>query len=176
MDKRRVLARKIAKYTLFAFVLMLLYVLQSIPGFLKIFGVKPVFVIPFCVALSILDDKWPAGAIFILGGLLTDLSANRIVGFFTLQIIIYCSACIVAVKFFFRATKRNAFFISFVVMFVMLTFDYIITYALHGYSHGLFFYIRSVILISVYSSAFCPLFYKLIDEINYSRFMRVETR
>ncbi len=176
MDKRRVLLRQILKYTVFAVIVFLLYILQSTPGFLSVFGLKPVFIIPFCVALCILDDQWPVGLILIAGGLLTDLSANRVVGFFTIQLVIYCSICIVAVKFFLKATKRNAFYVSFAVMFIMLTADYLFTYRMHGYTHGLGLYLRNVVLVNAYSSAFSPLFYMLIDGITYSRFMRIQAR
>ena len=90
MDKRKVLIRKAAKYLIYAFAVFLLYILQSVPGFLKIFGVKPVFIIPFCVALSVYDEDWRAGFVYVFGGLLADLSSGRVAGYITIMLLICC--------------------------------------------------------------------------------------
>ena len=82
MAKRKVLLRQILKYTVFAVIVFLLYILQSTPGFLSVFGLKPVFIIPFCVSLCILDDQWPVGIILIAGGLWGIISISQGGGLF----------------------------------------------------------------------------------------------
>ena len=56
MDRRDILLKQIAKYSIFAFAVFVLYILQSTPGFLSVFGIKPVFILPFCIVLAMLDD------------------------------------------------------------------------------------------------------------------------
>ena len=68
MDRRDIYLRQVAKYGIFVLSVFVLYILQSAPGFLSIFGIKPVLILPFCVALSMLDESWQAGIVYIVGG------------------------------------------------------------------------------------------------------------
>ena len=88
MDRRKILLRQIAKYSIFALSVFALYILQSTPGFLSVFGIKPVFMLPFCVVLAMTDETWQSGIIYIIGGLLTDLSSGRIVGVYSILLLI----------------------------------------------------------------------------------------
>lgn len=176
MDKRKVLIRKAAKYLIYAFVVFLLYILQSVPGFLKIFGVKPVFIIPFCVALSVYDEDWRAGFVYVFGGLLADLSSGRVAGYITIMLLICCVVCVVAVKFLVKPSNRNVFMLSFAVMFIIFTYDFLLTYIMRGYKNFALFYIKNVLLFGLYSSVFAVPFYMLIGKISNYKFLRTETR
>lgn len=176
MDKRKVLIRKAAKYLIYAFAVFLLYILQSVPGFLKIFGVKPVFIIPFCVALSVYDEDWRAGFVYVFGGLLADLSSGRVAGYITIMLLICCVVCVVAVKFLVKPSNRNVFMLSFAVMFIIFTYDFLLTYIMRGYKNFALFYIKNVLLFGLYSSVFAVPFYMLISKISNYKFLRTETR
>ena len=176
MERRRVIFRKTMKFLLFFLILTVLYILQSTPGFLRFFGVKPILVIPFCVVLAALNDDWTAFVIVVLGGLFTDLGSMRVAGYFTLMLLFVCVASMISVKFFFKATPRNAFFYSFVSMLVMLTLDFLFSYVMNGYRGLWVVLLRNVVLLSRYSSLFAIPFYYLIDNINIMRSLRVSER
>ncbi len=176
MERRRIAFRKTVKYLLFFLILTVLYILQSTPGFLSLFGIKPIFVIPFCVVLAALNDEWQAFLIVILGGLYTDLGSMRVAGYFTLMLLFVCVASTVSVKFFFKATPRNAYFYSLVSMLVMLLLDFLFSYVMNGYRGLLPLLFRNVLLLSRYSSLFAIPFYYLIDNINIMRSLRVSER
>ena len=108
MDRRDIYLMQVAKYGIFVLSVFVLYILQSAPGFLSIFGIKPVLILPFCVALSMLDESWQAGIVYIVGGLLTDLSAGRVVCFFTILLFLCCFAGIISVKFFYIVVNNTA--------------------------------------------------------------------
>ncbi len=176
MDRREIIIKQIAKYGILCLCIFILYILQSVPGFLRIFGIKPVLIIPFCITLSMLDESWQSGIAYLVGGLLTDLSCGRIVGTFSIQLLLVCVAGMIAVKFFFRPSRRNFYLFSFVSMTLMLSVDFFFSYIMAGdYSSLLVFYFRNVILISAYSAVFSQLFYRIIDFINL-RFMRFDAR
>ena len=132
MDRRDIYLRQVAKYGIFVLSVFVLYILQSAPGFLSIFGIKPVLILPFCVALSMLDESWQAGIVYIVGGLLTDLSAGRVVGFFTILLLLCCFAGIISVKFFFKPNRRNIYMFSLLCMTVMFTIDFYLSYMFGG--------------------------------------------
>ncbi len=176
MDKTTRRLRYIAKYSLFFIIVFMLYILGQAPGFLSFFGIKPVFTIPFCVALAMLLDEWQVYIIFIEAGLLTDLGSMRVAGYFTLMLMAGCALVMIATKFFFKASWENCFFTCLAVMTVMLGLDFFFGYVMSGYS-GLFgLFVRKVVLTSVYSSAFAIPFYHLIDNINLIRKLRVSER
>ena len=68
MDRRDIILKQTAKYRIFVMAVFVLYIFQSTPGFLSVFGLKPVFVLPFCIVLSMLDENWQAGFVYLAGG------------------------------------------------------------------------------------------------------------
>lgn len=175
MDRKTIILKQIAKYSIFTISVFSLYILQSIPGFLQFFGIKPVFIIPFCITISMLDESWQAGIVYLIGGFLTDLSAGRVVGTFTLGLLLACLAGIIAVKYFFRQEKQNYYFFTFAAMVIMLTVDFCFSYIMTGFSGKFWFYMKNVVILSAYSAAFTNIFYRFIDFINI-RFMRFDAR
>ena len=176
MDRRKIIIKQIAKYSIFVLSIFILYIFQSTPGFLQFFGIKPVLMLPFCITLSMLDDTPQAGVVYLAGGLLTDLSCARVVGTYSIALLLVCVAGVIAVKFFFRPSYRNFYAFSFVAMVVMLSVDFMFNYIMGGaYTSRLIFYMKSVVLVSAYSAIFSLAFYRFIDYIN-MRFMRFDAR
>ena len=175
MNRQKILFTQITKYSLFCITVFFLYILQSTPGFLSIFGVKPVLIMPFCFTLCILDESWQTILVYLVSGMLMELSAGRIIGFYTIPILVFSMAGMIAVKFFFKPTSRNATILSFVLMLIILSFDFLFTYMFRGYSVLLKRYVTHVVFLSLYSSLFSILFYRYIDNINL-RFMRFDAR
>ncbi len=176
MDRRDIIAKQVIKYGIFMFSVFVLYILQSTPGFLQIFGVKPVLIIPFCTSLAMLDESEYAGGVYLLGGLLCDLSAGRVVGSFSISLMLVCVAAVVAVKFIIKTTSRNFFYFAFSGMMFIYTVDFAFSFLMGGgYTYLLSYYLKNVVFISFYSAIFTQLFYRFIDYIN-GRFMRFDAR
>ena len=175
MDRRDIILKQTAKYLIFVMAVFVLYIFQSTPGFLSVFGLKPVFVLPFCIVLSMLDENWQAGFVYLAGGLLTDLSCGRVVGTFTILLLLCCFAGIVSVKFFFKPNLRNMYAYTLLSMVIMLSFDFFFSFMFGSYTGKLMHYVRFVLLNSVYSAVFSIPFYFFIDYIN-GRFMRFDAR
>ena len=175
MDRRDIILKQTAKYSIFAVAVFLLYILQSTPGFLSVFGVKPVFILPFCIILAMTDESWQSGIVYIIGGLLTDMSCGRVAGIFSILLLLVCFTAIVSVKFFFKPTLRNMYYYTFFAMAVMLSLDFFFSFMFGGYTGKLIYYVKHVLLVSAYSAVFGIPFYFFIDYIN-GRFMRFDAR
>ena len=130
MNSRKNTIEQTIKYVLLALCVFVLYVLQGTPGFLQIFGVRPIFIIPFCINLAMLEEDEHALIIYVIAGLLMELSAGRIVGMYTIPLIIACIICTILVKFVFQANYRNTITLSFICTFVILTLDFFFSYIL----------------------------------------------
>lgn len=175
MNSRKLAMEKTIKYVLLCLVVFVLYILQGTPGFLQIFGIKPVFLIPFCINLAMLEDENYTLIVYVVAGLLFELSAGRIVGFYTVPIIIACVVCMIMVKFIFKPNYRNSMAMSFVSTFAILLLDFFFSYILPGHKGIFIIFFKTVLLSSVYSTLFSVLYYKIIVAIQ-SRFKKYNER
>ena len=175
MNSRKLAIEKTIKYVLLCLVVFVLYILQGTPGFLSLFGVKPVLLIPFCINLAMLEDEGYALIVYVMAGLLFELSAGRIVGMYTIPIIIACMICMIMVKFIFKPNYRNSMAMSFAATFVILMLDFFFSYVLQGHKGIFIIFFKTVFACSIYSTAFSVLYYKLIIAIQ-GRFKKYNER
>ena len=175
MNSRKLAIEKIVKYVLLSLYVFVLYILQGIPGFLSVFGIKPVLLIPFCINLAMLEDEQYTIIVYVIAGMLFELSAGRVIGFYTIPIIIACTICSIVVKFFFKANYRNTIALSFISTFVILLIDFFFGYMLSGYKGLLSIFIKGVLLSSAYSVVFSIIHYKIIQAIQ-NKFKRFNAR
>lgn len=175
MNSRKNAIEQTIKYVLLALCVFVLYIFQGTPGFLQIFGIKPVLIIPFCINLAMLEEDGYSLIIYVIAGLLMELSAGRIVGMYTIPIIIACIICTILVKFVFQANYRNTVALSFVCTFVILTLDFFFSYVLPGHKRLFVVFLKTVFLSSCYSVVFSVLYYRIISAIQ-SRFRRFDAR
>ena len=140
-----------------------------------LFGVKPVLLIAFCVNLAMLEEDGYSLIIYVIAGLLMELSAGRIVGMYTIPLIIACVVCTILVKFVFQANYRNTVALSFVCTLIILSLDFFFSYILPGHKKVFEVFFKTVLLSSCYSMAFSVLYYKIISAIQ-SRFKKFDAR
>ena len=175
MNSRKNTIEQTIKYVLLSLCVFVLYILQGTPGFLQIFGVRPIFIIPFCINLAMLEEDEHALIIYVIAGLLMELSAGRIVGMYTIPLIIACIICTILVKFVFQPNYRNTIALSFICTFIILTLDFFFSYILPGHKNVFMVFFKTVLLSSCYSIAFSILYYKIISAIQ-SRFKKFDAR
>ena len=175
MNSRKNTIEQTIKYVLLILCVFVLYILQGTPGFLQIWGVKPVFIIPFCINLARLDEDEYSLIVYVIAGLLMELSAGRIVGMYTIPIIIACIICTILVRFVFQANYRNTITLSFVCTFVILMLDFFFSYILAGHKNVFMVFFKTVFLSSCYSVLFSVLYYRIIFAIQ-SRFKKFDAR
>ena len=175
MNSRKLAFEKTIKYVLLCLCVVVLYILQGTPGFLEIWGVKPVFLIPFCINLATLEEENYKFIVYVLAGLFMELSAGRIIGYYTIPVIIACTACSFIVKILIKPSHRNAVVMAFISTFTILLFDFFFGYILPGYKGVFIVFLKNVLLASGYSMIFSVLYYKVISAIQ-NRFISFNAR
>ena len=175
MNSRKNAIEKIIKYVLLCLCVMVLYVLQGTPGFLSIWGVKPVLLIPFCINLAALEEENYKLIVYVVAGLLMELSAGRIIGYYTIPVVLACTACSFVVRILIKPNYRNTVAMAFISTFVILLIDFFFSYILPGYKGVFIVFLKTVVLSSCYSMAFSVLYYKIITAIG-NRFVRFNAR
>ena len=90
MEKRKLLIR--SRYLVYGAIFVLLYVLQCMPGFLEIGGVRPMLLIPAAVTLAMFEGEFGGGLYGALAGLLCGLSSPMLFGFDGMLLLCFCLA------------------------------------------------------------------------------------
>lgn len=175
MNSRKLAIEKIIKYVLLCLCVFFLYILQGTPGLLEIWGIKPVFLIPFCINLAMLEEEGYTYVVYVIAGMLMELSAGRIIGFYTIPLILVCSGCSFVVRVLFKPNYRNTIALSFVSTFLILTMDFFFQYMLPGHSGIFIVYFKTVFMSSCYSMLFSVLYYKIITAVQ-NKFKRFNAR
>ena len=152
MDARKRTLRLVAKHSCYVLALLLAYVLQTMPGFLSFFGVKPVFLVPLALCIAAYEGAF-AGAVYgALAGLLWDVAAGRVTGFFAILLMACCFFAAVAVTLYLRNTILNLSLLSAGVLLLLCTIDFAFSYLLRGYAGLAHLYSFKLLPIVVFSA------------------------
>mgnify|MGYP003376099003 CR=1 FL=1 len=136
------------KWLFYALLLFFCYIVQTTPGLLAIGPIQPVLVVPVCLAVAVLENEL-AGAVFgALAGLMWDLSASRISGFFG---IILCVLC-VAVSFCFLFWIRQ----NTVALLVAVGLDYLFNFLIFYQEGSLYLLLHTLLPTAGYTLVYCP--------------------
>ena len=175
MNSRKLAIEKIIKYTLLCLCAFVLYVLQGTPGFLSIWGIKPIFLIPFCINLAVLEDENYKLIVYVIAGMLMELSAGRIIGYYTIPVILVCTVCSFVVRILIKPNYRNTLVMAFVSTFTILAVDFFFSYVLPGHKGVFAVFFKTVVLSSCYSMLFSVLYYRIIEAIQ-NKFVKFNAR
>lgn len=118
----------------YCLMLFLAAILQSSPGFLNLWGVKPVFILPVCLAVAVQEENVDSAFFGMFGGLVWDFIAGRTVGLLAFALMIACFTVSVLIRFLFRVGPANFIAICMVAAFVICSMDFLFGYAMRGYS------------------------------------------
>lgn len=132
-----------AKWLVYLLILYAGYILQVTPGAFALWGIKPVWVVGVCVAVSCKEDKYSAAFFAVVGGLLWDIAAGRIAGFFAILLLLGCFVTGVLFEGYFRESRLNIALLSAGVCAMVLLADLLFIYILPGVSGSAkYFFLR----------------------------------
>ncbi len=155
-NKAKVYAVKYCSYVL---ILLALYVLQTTPGFLSVFGIKPNLVIPAVVCIAMVEGEFVGGLLGALGGMLLDLGAFSVFGFYSIQLLVICVAIGLLVIYLMKNNLLSAAILcGGTALFLGIT-QFFFLYALWGYEDVFRLYLTKILPTGVYTTVFTPLFY-----------------
>ena len=125
-----VVMRYIAYFMLF----LLLYVVQSTPGLLTVFGAKPNLLLCAAVCLAMFEGEFVGGLYGALAGILLDLSSDGYFGFYALLLCIFCTVVGLMVIYLLRLTVGNALWLVLGVTAICELLRYYFYYHIWGYA------------------------------------------
>lgn len=167
-------ARKnIIKHLIYVFLLMFLYVLQSVPGLFVISGVKPIWVIPAAVAIAMSEGEFAGGIYGALAGLLCDTGGFLLFGFNGFIVTLCCVAAGLLVVYLMRCNLLTYLLFVFVTLMIRGSLEYFFAYGMWNYKNSTLIYTISTFPTVVYSTIVAtPLFFPV--RLIHRRFSGIE--
>ena len=136
------------KWLCYALLLYAGYILQTSPGLFAFFGIKAVWLVAVCVCATSQEDMFSAAFFGAFGGLLWDLAAGRLAGFFAVLLLLCCFGAGFLFENYFRQSRSNCAALSAGVCGILLLTDLLFNFILPGATgilHRLFFNILPVV-------------------------------
>lgn len=161
MESRRKRSRsQLLKWGCYALLGLLCTVLQTTPGLFQFGAVKPLYLLPLALAVSVFEGEF-AGAIFgAVCGLMWDWLAGRTVGMLALELMLLCFAVSAVVQLYFKNSAVNFVLIASAAALLVLTMDWLFFYYMPGYSGAAARYLWFVLPTAVLTVPVCfPLFW-----------------
>ncbi len=156
----------VTKWLCYSLVLVLAAVLQTTPRFLNIGSVKPVFLLPVCLAVALCEGPY-AGALFgAVGGLLWDLTAGRTVGLLGISAMLLCFGAALIVVSYLKVNHMNFVFISGAGCLFIVSMDFLFNYVMRGYSDMAQRFWGVLVPICVFTAAISPPVFWLVQRIS----------
>ena len=154
------------KYFLYIFILFVLYAMQTTAGAFSFFGIRPIWVLPFAVAISMCEDVVSAAVFGSLSGLLCDLGSQALFGFNGLLVLCGCVTISLLSFFLIKVNWKSASLLGGALAVVRALLEFFFFYLIWGYENIQLVFIHSVLPMLVYTTALMPLFLLLVRKIK----------
>ena len=147
------------KYTAYALLLLILYVLQTTPGLFVVFGVKPMLLVPAAIAIAMHDGEFTGGFYGALAGLLCDMNSHLLFGFNGLFVAFFCIAAGLLVVYLTYCNIGGMILFVFMAMLARGGVEYLFAYGMWGYEDVGKIFIFKMLPVIIYTTATAPLFF-----------------
>lgn len=154
------------KYSVLALLFLLLYMVQTTPGLLRILGVKPILLIPAAVATAMYEEEFIGGIFGLFAGMLCDLGAFSLYGFYSILLLAAGAATGLIVVHWLHRSYRGALLITFVAAAVCGLLRFYFDYGLWHYEGISTLFLEQTLPTIIYTAITAPLFFWLLDVIE----------
>ena len=147
----------LAKWACYFLILLAAATLQSLPGFLSVFGVRPLFILPVCLAVAIYEGEYPGALFAVAGGFLWDWTASRVSGLMALGLLTVCFTAALVVELYLRVNTVNFVLVNAACCLLVTGADFMFYYLMPGYNGAGAWYFTRILPMVVYTAALSPL-------------------
>lgn len=153
LDARKRALALLLRHGCYLLLILCAYVLQTTPGFLTFFGVKPVLLVPLALCIAVQEGAFTGALYGALAGLFWDIGSGRVAGFFGILLMAACFFCAVLVALYLRDTLLNLSLLTGLVMLLLLSLDFLFSYYLQGHEGLARLYLLRVLPVAAASAA-----------------------
>ena len=156
----------VLKWLCYTLVLLLGAALQSTPNFLTIGTVKPIFILPICMAVACIEDPYQGAWFGMVGGLLWDWTAGRGPGLLAIGVAVICFFAGIIVVLILRINHMNFILLALAGTWLVVSMDFVFNYWMRRYSHPEVEYLVRVLPTVVFTAAISPAAMMLLKKIQ----------
>lgn len=120
--------RSLLKWSIYAAMLLLFYVLQTTPAVLSFWGIKPMLLLPLAVTAACFEMPLPAAIFGLVCGLFTDLASDYLIGFNALILMLLCVMISLIHTEYLKSKLLNTMIASLGVLIIQRALDYFFYY------------------------------------------------
>jgi len=154
------------KYASYALLLILLYVLQTVPGLFVLFRVKPVWVVSAAIAIAMMEGEFTGGVYGALAGLLCDMGGFSLFGFKGFFVCICCVGAGLLTIYLMHNSAWSALLFVLVTLTLTMSLEYYFAYGIWGHDSGWKVYTFQVLPTILYSVLTAPIPYLIVRRMH----------
>lgn len=157
---------RIQKMSIYGLTLLLLYILQTTPGFLTLWGIKPLLVLPLAVSIAMMEGELVGGLFGLAAGILCDTSGITIFG---INSLLYMGACVcigLLVIYYMQASRLNSLIFTGVVLGIRELFEFFFYYVMWGYEDMRLILLKHMLPMIVLTLVVTPLLYWFVCQVH----------
>ena len=159
-------ALKLGLRWLLYFILLFVAAALQTQGWLAIGAVRPILMIPVCLAVTLYEGEF-SGALFgAAGGLLWEALAGRVAGILAVQLLILCFFLSLLCRLYLRNTVFNFIWLTGVSCLLILSIDFLIYYYLGGYYQPFTYYATILLPTCIYTAVLAFPFRFIVQKIS----------
>ncbi len=161
-NKKPIYAAKYCSYIVF---IIILFVLQTTPGFLTVMDVKPNFVIPAAVCIAMREGEFLGGLYGAFVGILCDLGGFNLFGLNAILLLIAGVACGLLTIYLLRPGLFNFLMLLAAVLLTRSLLDYLLNFLMWGYENVWMVLAYRILPGVAYSLVAAPLVYLFYERL-----------
>lgn len=162
----RLVAILTAKHICYLAALLVLYVLQTTPRLLSVFGVAPVLIIPAAVSIAMFEGELVGGVYGAFAGLLNDMGGGILFGFGGFVLTFFCALAGLAVAHLMHCNVWNAILYVLVSSLALLSLEFFFGYWIWGHEGVSVIYLRHTLPIIAYTTLTSPLVFWFVRAVH----------
>jgi rod shape-determining protein MreD len=152
--------RSLLRWTIYAGMLLLFYVLQTTPAIFCFWGIKPMLLLPLAVAAACFEDPLPSGIFGLFCGLFTDAAADYLLGFNALILLVLCTIISLLHTNYLKSKLLNTLLCCLCVLLIQRPLDYFFYYSIWGLDPNRYILLHQFLPTSVLTLLFLiPIYY-----------------
>lgn len=157
--------RPVVKWFLYSLLLLLCYILQTIPGLFEIFGIKPVLIAGAAFCVSMYEGPMVSAVYSMTAGLLWDISSDKLFGFNGIIFLIFGLFISLICIYYLHTKLLNSLMFCGAAMISQGFLDYLFYYSVWNYDNVSIMLVRHILPTIAYTLAVIPVFYFLVRRI-----------
>ena len=153
-------------YGLCALIFFLIYILQSTPGVLELWGCKPLLLAPCVISVAMLEQEYPGALLGAFAGALCDLNANTYFCFNAMMFMVCGLVVGLLCEYLTQRNLRNCLWFTAAFLVVLCSVNHFFQIGIYNYANTGLYWFRKTAGTLLLTAVFIPFIYWLFAKLH----------